>query len=261
LVGAYLVDVVSFTAAFLALLAIRPLPPIGQVMRPGLTAIREGLSFARRSRVILASFVIDLNAMILAMPVALFPAIALDVYRVGPVGLGLMTSAPAAGALIGVVLSGWVARVYWIGRAVVISVVLWGLAMAGFGLTTLAAADGIGDAAWAFAVGLVMLSIAGTADVFSAVFRNTILQLETPDALRGRVSSIHSLVVTSGPRLGDIGSAIAASAVGPGLVVFVGGLLCVVGAGIIARVMPELPRHVLRIHPEGGAAEPLESPG
>lgn len=249
LVGAYLVDVVSFGTAFLALLAIRPLPPLGQVMRPGLSAIREGLSFARRSPVILASFVIDLNAMILAMPVALFPAIALDVYRVGPVGLGLLTAAPAAGALVAVVLSGWVSRVRQIGRAVVMMVMLWGLAMSGFGLTTLAAADGIGAVAWMFPIGLAMLAIAGTADLFSAVFRNTILQLETPDALRGRVSSIHTLVVTGGPRLGDIGSALAASVVGAGLAVFVGGLLCVAGAGIIARAMPELPRHVLRTPP------------
>ena len=249
LVGAYIVDVVSFGAAFVALMAIRPLPPLGQVMRPGLTAIREGLTFARQSPVIMASFVIDLNAMILAMPVALFPAIAVDVYRVGPVGLGLMTAAPAAGALIGVVLSGWVSRVRRVGRAVVIMVVLWGLAMSGFGLTTLAVAHGIGAVAWTFPVGLAMLAIAGTADVFSAVFRNTILQIETPDALRGRVSSIHTLVVSSGPRVGDIGSALAASVVGAGLAVFVGGLLCVVGAAIIARAMPELPRHVLRIRP------------
>jgi hypothetical protein len=100
---------------------------------------------------------------------------------------------------------------------------------------------------WLFPVGLAMLAVAGTADVFSAVFRSTILQLETPDALRGRLSSIQTLVVTSGPRLGDIGSALAASVVGAGLTVFVGGLLCVAGAGVIARAMPELPRHVLRL--------------
>jgi hypothetical protein len=247
LVGAYLVDVASFVASFLALIAIRPLPPLGQVMRPGLSAIREGLSFARRSQVILATFVIDLNAMILAMPVALFPAIALDVYRVGPIGLGLLASAPAAGALVAMVLSGWVSRVRRVGRAVVIMVMLWGLAMSGFGLATLAAAHGIGEVNWLFPVGLAMLAVAGTADVFSAVFRSTILQLETPDALRGRLSSIQTLVVTSGPRLGDIGSALAASVVGAGPTVFVGGLLCVAGAGVIARAMPELPRHVLRL--------------
>jgi MFS family permease len=246
LVGAYLVDVITFFASFVALLAMRPLPPLGQTMRPGLRAIREGLDFALRHRVILASFVIDLNAMILAMPVALFPAIALDVFRVGPVGLGLLASAPAAGAFIGAILSGWVSRVRRVGRAVIVFVAIWGLAMSAFGLTTLATAHGFGAVAWTFPVALVMLAIAGAADVFSAVFRSTIFQLETPDALRGRVTSIHSLVVTSGPRIGDIGSALAASVVGLGLAVFVGGLLCVAGTAVIARAMPELPRHVLR---------------
>jgi MFS family permease len=247
LVGAYLVDVVTFFASFVALLAMRPLPPLGQTMRPGLRAIREGLDFALRHRVILASFVIDLNAMILAMPVALFPAIALDVFRVGPVGLGLLASAPAAGAFIGAILSGWVSRVRRVGRAVIVFVAIWGLAMSAFGLTTLATAHGFGAVAWTFPVALVMLAVAGAADVFSAVFRSTIFQLETPDALRGRVTSIHSLVVTSGPRIGDIGSALAASVVGLGLAVFVGGLLCVAGTAVIARAIPELPRHVLRV--------------
>jgi MFS family permease len=246
LVGAYVVDVLTFFAAFVALLSMRPIPPMGQVMRPGLTAIREGLDFALRHRVILASFVIDLNAMILAMPVALFPAIALDVFRVGPVGLGLLASAPAAGAFVGAILSGWVSRVRRIGRAVVVFVAIWGLAMSAFGLTTLATAHGVGAVAWTFPVALAMLAIAGAADVFSAVFRSTIFQLETPDTLRGRVTSIHSLVVTSGPRIGDIGSALAASVVGPGLAVFIGGLLSVAGTGVIVRVMPELPRHLLR---------------
>jgi MFS family permease len=224
-------------------------------MRPGLTAIREGLDFAFRRRVILASFVIDLNAMVLAMPVALFPAIALDVFRVGPVGLGLLASSPAVGAFLGALLSGWVSGVRRVGRAVLIMVAIWGLAMAAFGLATLATAHGVGAVAWTFSVALVMLAIAGAADAFSAVFRSVILQLETPDALRGRVSSIHILVVTGGPRIGDILSALAASVVGLGPAVFVGGLLCVAGTGVVARVFPELPRHVLRITPRPLPAE------
>ena len=124
-------------------------------------------------------------------------------------------------------------------------VAIWGLAMAAFGLATLTVAHGLTAVAWTFPVALVTLAIAGAADAFSAVFRSVILQLETPDALRGRVSSIHILVVTGGPRIGDILSALAASVVGLGPAVFVGGLLCVAGTGVIARLMPELPRHVL----------------
>ena len=87
LAGAYAVDLVSFIASFVALLAIRPLPPLGVVARPGLEAIREGLRFARQRRAILGSFVIDLNAMIFGMPTSLFPVLALDVFQTGPAGL------------------------------------------------------------------------------------------------------------------------------------------------------------------------------
>ena len=95
LAGAYAVDLVSFIASFVALLAIKPLPPLGAVVRPGLAAIREGLRYARDRRAILGSFVIDLNAMIFGMPTALFPVLALDVFGTGPAGLGLMAAAPA----------------------------------------------------------------------------------------------------------------------------------------------------------------------
>ena len=88
LAGAYAVDLVSFIASFAALLAIRPLPPLGVVTRPGLAAVREGLAYTRRRRAVLGSFVIDLNAMIFGMPTSLFPVLALDVFGTGPAGSG-----------------------------------------------------------------------------------------------------------------------------------------------------------------------------
>ena len=239
LVGAYLVDVLSFTATFLALFAIAPIPPIGDVVRPGLSAIREGLRFTRLHRPILGSFVIDLIAMIFAMPTALFPVLALDVFRVGPIGLGLLASAPAAGALVGAVFSGWVSRVSQVGRAVVLSVIGWGLAITAFGVTAVVATPA------AFVVGLVALALAGAADMISAVFRNTIVQLEAPDELRGRVTSIHALVVTAGPRVGDVESALVATLIGPAATVVVGGLLCLVGVAAMGRWLPEFGRHVI----------------
>ena len=251
LAGAYAVDVLTFVASFVALLVIRPLPPLGRVTRPGLAAVREGLAFVRRRPVLMGTFVIDLNAMILASPIALFPAIALDVFRVGPAGLGILAAAPAAGAFVGALLSGWVPRVRRVGRAVVIVVALWGLAMAGFGAAVLLQAIGLAPLVWTFPLALVLLAVAGAVDMFSAVFRNTILQLSTPDELRGRVTSIHILVVTGGPRLGDIQAALVAAAVGPGLAVVAGGLLCVLGAGVIGRRIPSLPAHVLGEGAEG----------
>ena len=113
-----------------------------------------------------------------------------------------------------------------------LSVVGWGLAITAFGLTAVVATP------WAFVIGLVMLGIAGASDMLSAVFRSTIAQLETPDELRGRVMSIHSLVVTAGPRIGDVESALLAAVIGPAATVVVGGLLCLVGVGAMARWLP-----------------------
>jgi hypothetical protein len=96
-----------------------------------------------------------------------------------------------------------------------------------------------------FPLALLCLAVAGAADVFSAVFRSTLVQLETPDELRGRVMSIHILVVTSGPRLGDIEAALVASITTPQFAVVSGGVLCVLGVGVVARRFPELARHVI----------------
>ena len=232
--AAYGVDVLSFAASIFAVWRIAPLPPLGGTMRPGLAAIREGLRFAMDRRVILATFVIDLDAMIFGMPTSLFPVLALDVFRVGPAGLGLLAAAPAIGAFLGALLSGWVSVVRRVGRAVVLAVVIWGLAITAFGLST-----------FFFPLALVFLAIAGAADVLSAVFRSTVVQLATPDALRGRVTALHILAVTSGPRIGDIEAAAVASVVGAQASVVSGGILCLIGAVAVTRLFPELGAHVV----------------
>jgi MFS family permease len=231
---AYAVDVLSFGASIFAVWRIAPLPPLGGAMRPGLAAIGEGLRFALDRRVILATFVIDLDAMIFGMPTSLFPVLALDVFRVGPAGLGLLAAAPAIGAFLGALLSGWVSIVRRIGRAVVLAVVVWGLAITAFGLST-----------FFFPLALVFLAIAGAADVLSAVFRSTVVQLATPDELRGRVTALHILAVTSGPRIGDIEAAAVATVVGAQASVVSGGILCLVGAVAVTRLFPELRAHVV----------------
>ena len=235
LAGAYTVDLVSFLASLVALMAIKPLPLLGAVTRPGLDAIREGLRFTRERRAILGSFVIDLNAMIFGMPTSLFPVLALDVFGTGPAGLGLLAAAPAAGAFVGALLSGWVSSVRRTGRAILVSVAAWGFAITAFGLVSIS-----------FPVALLFLALAGAADVFSAVFRSTLVQLETPDPLRGRVMSIHTLVVTSGPRLGDMEAAVVAALTTPQFAIVSGGIACVIGVGVVARRFPELARHTIR---------------
>ena len=206
-----------------------PLPPLGVVTRPGLAAIREGLAYTRQRRAILGSFVIDLNAMIFGMPTSLFPVLALDVFGTGPAGLGLMAAAPAAGAFVAAVFSGWVKSVQRTGRAILLAVLGWGLAITAFGLVTVS-----------FPLALVCLAVAGAADLFSAVFRASLVQLDTPDGLRGRVMSIHILVVTSGPRLGDIEAAVVAALTTPQFAVVSGGIACVIGVGVVARRFPQL---------------------
>ena len=236
--GAYAVDVITFGASLAALVAIRPLPPLAGAARPGLAAIAEGLRFARERRAILGSFVIDLDAMIFGMPTSLFPVLALDVFRTGPAGFGLLAAAPAVGAFLGALLSGWVSAVTRTGRAIVAAVVGWGLAITAFGLLT-----------FSFPLALLCLAAAGAADVFSAVFRSTLVQLETPDSLRGRIMSIHALVVTSGPRLGDMEAAGVAAIVGPQVAVVSGGVLCLLGVAVVVRWFPELAGHVTRRAP------------
>jgi len=232
--AAYVVDLLSFTASFIALLTIRPLPPLGEVTRPGLDAIREGLRFVRRRRAILGSFVIDLNAMIFGMPMSLFPVLALDVFKTGALGFGLMEAAPAVGAFVGALFSGWVRHVHGVGRAVLAAVAAWGAAITAFGLVTVS-----------FPIALLCLAIAGAADMFSAIFRSTIVQLDTPDNVRGRVMSIHILVVTSGPRIGDIEAAVVAALTTPQFAVVSGGVLCVLGVAAVARWFPELASYVI----------------
>jgi MFS family permease len=230
---AYAIDLTSICITFFVALSIRPMPPIGhEENATGWRAITEGFAYVRRSRLLQSTFVIDLVAMIFGMPRALFTFLAVDQFHRSEEIVGLLFSAPAVGALLGAVASGWTRRVVHQGRAVAIAVAVWGGAIAAFGL--------MGDHLW---LALGMLAVAGWADVISAIFRSTILQLSVPDRLRGRLSGIHILVVTGGPRLGDLEAGLVARAVSPWFSVVSGGVACIVGAGVVAAVYPELRRY------------------
>jgi MFS family permease len=226
---AFAFDVATFVASLVALLLMAPIPPSPGAARPGLRSIAEGLRFARDHRVIGATFAIDLDAMIFGMPSALFPQLALTVFNAGAAGYGLLAAAPALGAFLGAVFSGWVERVRRPGRGVIVAVAGWGSAIVAFGLLTIS-----------FPLALLCLAAAGAADVISAVLRASILQLATPDHLRGRLSSIHTLVVTSGPRIGDAEAAAVAAVAGPQFSVVSGGVLCLVGLLAVVRLFPQL---------------------
>jgi hypothetical protein len=225
----YVLDAMTFVAAFVALRwmpALRPREPMEREQSPsaqlGLAAIREGLSYARRSSVLMSIFIIDLVAMIFGMPRAVFPALADGTFAVGPFGLGLLYAAPSAGALIGALTTGWVSRVRRRGVAVLVSVAVWGAAItiAGFSLHS-------------FILTLFWLGVAGAADVISAVFRGTILLEVTPNPLLGRMNALNLMVVTGGPRLGDVEAGFVAQAVGAGPSVVIGGVACLAGTVIV----------------------------
>jgi len=130
-------------------------------------------------------------------------------------------------------LSGWTVRVSRLGRAVVLAIAAWGVSIAAFGLSP-----------WLW-LALLMLAIAGWADVISAVFRNNILQVESPDRLRGRLSSIQLAVVQAGPRLGNVEAGVVAALVGVQGSIAIGGIGCVVGIAAIARLMPRFSAYVM----------------
>lgn len=223
----YGLEVVLFLTSAALIYRVADPPVEGTVRSFGLSSILEGLRYLKGRKLIQGTLLIDLNAMVFGMPTALFPAIGTEVLGGDASTVGLLYAAPGIGALVGALTSGWVARVRRQGRAIVLAVVGWGLAMAVFGLTS------------SLTLALIMLAIAGTADVVSAIFRGTVFQLAAPDALRGRLSSIHMAVVAGGPRLGDLEAGVVAAVTSVRFSVVSGGLACVVGALAIARWAPE----------------------
>ena len=231
LAAAYWIDVASFAAAVVGIALIAPQPPEGGGTRASLASIGEGLRYLKGRRLLVSTFVIDINAMVFGMPRALFPALGTGFFGGGALTVGLLYAAPGAGALIGALLTGWVGRVRRQGRAVIVSVLVWGGAIAAFGLVP-----------W-LPLGLAMLALAGAADVISAVFRNTILQMSVPDGLRGRLSSVHIAVVTGGPQLGAAEAGAVAALASPRFSVVSGGLACILGVLVLLRLVPELARY------------------
>jgi hypothetical protein len=222
----YWVDVASFGVALLAVFLISPQPAGEAGHRPGLRSILEGLSFVRGRQAIQGAYLIDINAMVFGMPRALFPALATTLFGGGASTLGFLYAAPGAGALAGALTTGWVGRIQRQGLAIIVAVIAWGAAITGFGLVS-----------WLPAA-LVLLAAAGCADVISAVFRSTIIQLAVPDALRGRLAGLQIAVVTGGPRIGDLESGAVAAGFGDTVSVVSGGLACIAGALLLARLLP-----------------------
>jgi hypothetical protein len=203
----------------------------GEQPPAGARAIRQAFAFLRGKRVLQATFIVDLVAMIFGLPRALFPILALTQFHRGPEIVGALFSAVAVGAVIGASTAGWVTRIRRQGLAVLIAVAIWGACIAVFGVVH------------ALPVALVLLAAAGAADVISAVFRGTILQATVTDSVRGRLTAIHILVVTGGPRLGDLEAGLVASAFTPTISVVSGGVACIAGVFVVAALIPQFARY------------------
>lgn len=224
--GVYWLNTGAFALTALAVTTLNASPPAGGGTRFGWSSVSEGFAFLRGRQALQACFVADLNATILGMPTSLFPALGLIHFHGGPSAVGFLYTAPGVGALVATVISGWTNRVRRPGRAVVIAIAIWGVAITAFGL--------VPD----LGLALVFLGIAGAADVISAVFRGSIVQLEAPDELRGRISAIQLAVVSSGPRLGNLEAGGVAQAFSNQISVVSGGIGALFGIFVISRLMP-----------------------
>jgi MFS family permease len=229
----YGLDGASFVVACVCTALMAPIPPAHDAGRLSLwQSTKEGLRYLRSRQALQGVYLIDINAMVFGMPRALFPAMAGSVFGGGTITLGFLYAAPGVGALVGAVTTGWISNVRRQGWAVIVAVSVWGAAIAVFGLV---------DTLW---IALVLLAVAGWADVISAVLRNTMLQTSIPERFRSRMSSIQMAVVQGGPRLGDMESGLVATATSVEFAVVSGGLACLVGAAVISLLLPAFRHHV-----------------
>ena len=230
---AYTLDVLLFTAALWALLKLPDLPPAetasGLPGKRGLASVLEGLRYLATRPNVRMTFVVDLTAMVLAMPRVLLPAVGVLWLGGGAATTGELSAAFAVGAVLAGLLSGSLVRVRRQGRVIAGAIVVFGLAVAAFGLVLLGVGRTSPDGVLvpALVVCFVLLAVAGGADAVSAVFRQTILQAATPDEMRGRLQGVFIVVVAGGPRLGDLVLGTGADRFGEAWAALAGGLLCV----------------------------------
>jgi MFS transporter, ENTS family, enterobactin (siderophore) exporter len=245
----YAIDAVCFAVFSLAMVGLRPMPPVVTAQRPGLRSLAEGFRYVRHHGVVGGMLLVDTNAMIFGMPQSLFPALASTHFHGGSTTFGLLTAAPGLGAMIGAATSGWTGRVRRPGVVVIGAGIIWGAAIALFGL--------VGS----LPLALFFLALAGMGDLISEVLRNALLQRYTPDQLRGRVSSLYLAQVTSAPAVGNVEAGVVARLVSPAFSVVSGGLACVAGALLLGAAIPALRNASLTASRSGEqpTAEPQES--
>jgi MFS family permease len=251
----YAVDAVSFVASLYATARLPAMPPgpagptpgsvsagsvsagsaaagaVAAKRRPSLRATADGLRFIRRRPVLVAAFLADLDAMLLGLPVAIFPALNAAHFGGRPQTLGLLNAAVGVGGLLSAALSGPAARVSRQGRGMLAGTMIWGLAIACFGLTR------------SLLLALVMLAVAGAADTLTVTFRAFMVRTVTPDEFRGRVSSVEYIIGTGGGPLGNVETGTVASLTTPAFSAISGGIGCFAIAVLIAVLFPAFTRY------------------
>jgi MFS family permease len=227
--AAYSLNALTFFAVIAALLAMHPVEQTRGVSMSRVDLVLGGLRFVGRERVVLSLLGLDFAVVVLGSTEALMPAFARDILEVGPEGLGLLYAAPAAGAIVGALILGALGTGWRNIAIVLVTSGGFGLFVLGFGLTTI------------FPLALLLLFGAGFVDVIGEVMRATIIQLRTPDEVRGRVTSLSSIFSAGGPQLGQLNSGVIASMAGPAGAAVIGGTAVLVVVGLFT-LSPDMRR-------------------
>ena len=239
----FAIDAVLFTAGFLGVWMLPPLPRLGEKVEAGWPVLREGLAFLRRSPNIRMSFIVDTVAMTFGRPYVLFPALGATVVGGGPLTVGALTAAGAVGTMLTSLFSGPVGRVHRHGVAISRAIQVFGLFAALFGVSVLllGRVEHQPGEGWAgvhlptlVALGVCMAGM-GAADEVSAIFRQTMIIQAAPDEMRGRLQGVFIVVVTGGPRVGDLYAGALATAVALWCPPLLGGVVIMVVLAVVLR--------------------------
>ncbi|SDJ26703.1 MFS transporter, ENTS family, enterobactin (siderophore) exporter [Actinokineospora alba] len=239
--GTYAAAAVAILISTALLATLPSLPPgsdesSADDKREGVFAsISEGFRFVRHNKLIRGVLIIDLCATGFGVPQTLFPQLVAEVFHGGPEMIGLLAAAPAVGALLASVSSGWTGLVRRSGRALIVAVLLMGAAYIGFGLSP------------HLVPAMVFLAIIGGVDSVSEILRRALLMHHTPDHLQGRVNSLWLAQASSSYSLGSTTSGFAASLFGPALAIIGAGALCISGVAALASTSPELREATLTV--------------
>ncbi|MBB2989741.1 MFS family permease [Mycolicibacterium iranicum] len=238
---AYLIDVALHCAAFLGVFTLPALRPVDAAPSSPLRAVADGLSFLRRASNVRFSLTLDAIAMGLAQPRVLFPALGAVTMGGGVTTVGVLAAAAAAGTMLMGFFSGWTGSIRRQGQAILVVTYVYGVTVVAAGAVVLVAAlrpHPGGTNVAAIAALAVVLAVGGAVDNIGAIYRMAMLQAAVPDNIRGRVQSLYTLVVTGGPRIGDVVSGVVASALFLWSPLLAGGLVMILLTWVLTRRTP-----------------------